>query len=210
MRLIRIGGEAREFLAITLLGRERPGDNDYWDGNWVAAEVQVAAGGFHGVVHGSLRAEELADFHRQVCGLQVNLTGEAALETMEQWLSLRVVGQRGPVSLRGELRDRLGTDNRLSFVLELDQSYLGPFARELEQAASEFAVVGQAEPGAAADRPREWRFSGLIRQSRVSRLLSFIVRPLGFLAVAGCWGPAGIGGSAALVRLRSPGEPIAE
>jgi hypothetical protein len=33
---------------------------------------------------------------------------------------------------------------------------------------------------------------------------------LGFLAVAGCWGHEGIGGSAALVRLRSPDEPIAE
>src|SRR5262249_9645728 len=33
---------------------------------------------------------------------------------------------------------------------------------------------------------------------------------LGFLAVAGCWGHAGVGGSAALVRLRSPGEPLAE
>ena len=33
---------------------------------------------------------------------------------------------------------------------------------------------------------------------------------LGFLAIARCWRHAGIGGSAALVRPRSPGEPIAE
>ena len=94
MCTIRIGGEEFEFLAISILGRSHPDAGDYWDGNWVRASVEVAAGGFRGEVAGDL-AEELASFHREVARLAGSLAGEARLATMEEWLSI-VVDRRRP------------------------------------------------------------------------------------------------------------------
>lgn len=129
---------------MTLLGRERPDSLDYWDGNWLVSQVQVAAGGFHGVARNSLRADELAEFHEQLGRLLDTLAGEAALETMERWLSLRVLAQRGQVVLHGELWDQSGIGNRLLFQLRLDQSYLRPFVQGLGQGVAKYPVVGRA------------------------------------------------------------------
>jgi hypothetical protein len=147
MCTIRIGGEQFEFLAITILGRSHPDARDYWDGNWVRASVEVAAGGFRGQVNSDLRAEELASFHRQVARLAGSLAGEARFETMEEWLSIAVTGDaRGQVELSCEVRDQPGGRNRLAFRLALDQTYLQLMVAQLGQAVSRFPIV--CRPGA--------------------------------------------------------------
>src|SRR5690349_4321895 len=108
-----------DFLTIKLFGRSHPEATDYWDGNWVRAAVEVAAGGFRGSVGGDVRAEELASFHDQFIQLQKSLRGTAEFKTMEEWLSIRVPGDgKGHMELRCNIRDQSNSGNKLDCTLD--------------------------------------------------------------------------------------------
>lgn len=144
---IRIRGERAEFISVTLQGRSHPTSEDFWDGNWLRARVEVAAGGFRGDVSGELRTEELVEFHRQILRLVGTLVGEANFTTREGWLKIRATGNgRGQMDLRSEVRDRPGDGNSLVLRLELDQTYLTLTAGDLVRAVKLYPVIGRAEP----------------------------------------------------------------
>src|SRR4051794_37334604 len=112
---IAIRCEGGDFLTITLFGRSYPGDTDHWNANWIRATVEVAAGGFHGSASGDLRAEELVEFYSQFATLQEALQGTADFATIEEWLSIHVVGNgRGHLDFRCTVRDQPGIGNTLN------------------------------------------------------------------------------------------------
>ena len=88
MHQIRIGGEAAEFLALTIHRRRLPQSADYWDGNWLDCDVEVAVGAFHGAFGGMIRNEDLERFRSQLTRLHDELLGTATLEALEGWLCL--------------------------------------------------------------------------------------------------------------------------
>ena len=146
MCTIRVGGERSEFLAITLLGRSHPTASDYWDGNWVRAAVEVAAGAFRGKVDGDLRTDEFDAFRRELALLDESLAGVASFTTMEGWLSINATGDgRGHIELSCEVRDQPGIGNTLAFRLALDQTYLRQAVAQLGQAVAEFPVIGERD-----------------------------------------------------------------
>jgi hypothetical protein len=144
MCVIRIGGERAEYLAIKLFGRQHPTCQDYWDGNWLRAEVEVVAGGFRGLVTGDLRTDELAIFHEQLSRLQESLRGKAEFATMERWLFIRVVGDgRGHMRFECELRDEPGMGNTLMCEFGYDQTFVPPMLTQLRQALECYPVIGK-------------------------------------------------------------------
>jgi len=143
MSEITIGGPSRELLRITISSRSRPHDSDYWDGNWVNAEVEVNAGGFRGQARGNLRAEEFLGFRDEVAALAKSLEGAASFTTMEGWLRIGLKGDgKGHVAVEGELLDEPGIGNVLTFHLALDQSYLPGLLAELSEVVASFPVRG--------------------------------------------------------------------
>lgn len=139
-----LGAEASEHLTIHALRRSYPECDDYWDGNWIVCAVDVRVGGFRGHVDASIRAEELAALRDGLRRLHEHLTGEAKFETMEQWLSICVVGDgRGHFEARCELRDDPGVGNRLMFTLAFDQTFLPAMLRELDAIVHAFPAVGR-------------------------------------------------------------------
>jgi hypothetical protein len=80
--------------------------------------------------------------------LYESLAGEAALESMEQWLTLRVVVDRlGHVAVLGEVRDHPGSGNTLTFFVDgLDQTHLPPILAALRDVEVAFPVVGAPKP----------------------------------------------------------------
>jgi hypothetical protein len=140
--MIRIGNDSQH-LTITLLGRSHPGSEDFWDGNWVRAEIAVVAGGFRGTVGGDLRGEELDRFRDGLMRLNQSLHGEAELATMEGLLRVRVVGDgRGRIAVDFEVWDEAARAT-LSGEIADDQTALGPLLRQLNQALLEYPVIGQ-------------------------------------------------------------------
>jgi hypothetical protein len=116
-----------------------PGADDFWDGNWLIAALDVVAGGFHGKCGASLRAEELLGFREVLERVDASLEGEAALESMESWLTLRVAVDRS-----GHLAviDQLGSANELTFGVEdLDQSGPPPMIEALREIETFFPVI---------------------------------------------------------------------
>jgi hypothetical protein len=140
----RLGGEAAEYVELTILGRSNPGATDFWDGNWLVTEVQLQSGGFTGAFKANLRTHEIADFAAELRGLHTALRGSAELRTMEQQLKLSFTGDgRGHLNVQCEAHDQAGCGNQLRFELSTDQTELPPLLRQLDDVLSRYPVIGK-------------------------------------------------------------------
>jgi hypothetical protein len=141
---ITIQAERGEFLKITLFGRSHPESDDYWDGNWVRASIQVQAGGFSGDAVGDIRTDELAAFQKPWAQLQTSLEGVAEFSTLEEWLAIRATGDgKGHIEVQGVVWDRPGVGNNLQFTLSTDQTFTRPTIDQLAEAIRAFPVIGR-------------------------------------------------------------------
>jgi hypothetical protein len=141
-----IGDEDGQHVAVRALSRNHPGLFDYWDANWVTCEVEIAAGGFRGAFPANLRSEEFRAFLEEAESLSRTLDGAASFSTMEGQLAFALAGDgKGHVRVQGEAVDAPGSDNRLQFSFDIDQTYLPQICRSLEVILAAFPVVGTAE-----------------------------------------------------------------
>jgi hypothetical protein len=141
-----IGRPASDHLRIRPIHRERPDSTDYWDGNWLSVEISIQSGAFRGKYQANLRSDEFATLLGGLVELSDNLAGEAALQSMEDWIRVQLVGDgRGLFQVTGYARDMAGTGNRLTFEFEIDQTELAPIVRDLEAILSEFPVRGEPD-----------------------------------------------------------------
>lgn len=139
-----IGRPGGDHVRIRLTRRELPEATDYWDGNWIYADVALRAGAFRGEYEARLRSDELARFYASLGPLYDRLTGEAVLDSMEKWVRVRLAGDgKGHIAASCEAQDAPGTGNLLTFELELDQTDLPRILRELEAILAAFPVIGE-------------------------------------------------------------------
>ena len=137
----RLGGVTAEFVEIAV--QSRADSADFWDGNWLACHIAVAAGGCRAKCSASLRAEEISDFHDALTALVAGTVSDAAFTTLEAQLELRLHRHAtGRVRVTGSVQDRPGDGNTLQFALELDQSYLPDSLAQLGQLVTRFPVRG--------------------------------------------------------------------
>jgi hypothetical protein len=141
---VLIGHTASDHVSIRVLGRLHADASDYWDGNWLVTPIEIVAGAFEGQIGASLRVEELRGFREAIQRLNISLRGEALLESMETWLTLRItIDGSGRIVASGRVIDRPGAGNELSFRIDgLDQSYLPHMINALEEIETFFPVIG--------------------------------------------------------------------
>jgi hypothetical protein len=143
---ILIGDSGGQHVLIRPLARSHPGLFDYWDGNWIVCDVEIAAGGFRGNFRADLRSEEFHAFLEEVAGLSRMLEGTATFSTLEGQIAFSLTGDgKGHVRVQGEAVDEPGTGNRLHFGFEIDQTYLPEISRALEYLLAAFPVTGTAD-----------------------------------------------------------------
>jgi len=143
MAALLIGYAGNDHVSIEPTQHEWPDSLDYWDGNWIFAEVRVRAGGFRGAYRAQLRTDEFARFRAGLSSLYERLTGEATFDSTEEWLRLQLVGDgNGHVSVSGEAVDTPGTGNRLTFEFDVDQTDLPRILAGLDSILTEYPVVG--------------------------------------------------------------------
>ncbi len=136
-------GSHTQGITLGVMRRSHADCTDYWDGNWLATEISVVIGGFRGRADADLRSEEFVAFRDQLQTLYQSLTGQAEFHTMEGWLELRFIADRlGHVKIAGDLLDQPGIGNRLSFALDLDQTYLPSILSALDEVIRAFPVIG--------------------------------------------------------------------
>lgn len=92
MEAFAFGGQERERLEVAIAGYERTPTGDYYDDNWLTADISVHCGAFQGRFAAALLTHELQTFHDQLAALYQSLSGNAAFNTLEGQLALSVTG----------------------------------------------------------------------------------------------------------------------
>ena len=139
--MFSFGHSKLERIEVEVLGYERAPVGEYWDDNWLRAEIQVVAGEFRGKATAAFITSDLPKFLSELRPLFETLKGKAEFSTIEEQLKLQLVGDgNGHIELTGEIADQPGIGNRPLFTFEFDQSQLGASIRELEKATSQFPV----------------------------------------------------------------------
>jgi hypothetical protein len=154
-----IGNPGGERVQIDVLARSQPNEADYWDGNWVKAEVTVVAGPWHGTFHADLRSEEFDQLREQMQRLYDDKSApSAAFEAMEPWLRFHVgwSDRLGHIEVKGEARREpfFEGHNVLQFILEIDQSFLPSAIRGLDEVLAQYPVIGSPTDSGRKGRTR--------------------------------------------------------
>ena len=141
--IFSFGQSERERIEVDVLRYERAPIGEYYDDNWLTAEIRVQAGGFDGNAAAVIVTDELVRFVAELRPLFETLSGSAEFTTIEDQLALKLVGDgKGHIKLRGVVLDHKGYGNCLHFTLEFDQSQLRASISELEQVVKNFPVRG--------------------------------------------------------------------
>ena len=116
--IFSFGQSENDRVEIDVLGYERTPVGEHFDDNWLVVKIRVHVGGFRGTSNASILTDELTRFLSELRPLYDKLKGSAEFSTMEEQLSLRLVGDgKGHVELRGEISDQAGIGNRLHFSI---------------------------------------------------------------------------------------------
>ena len=138
-----LGSSESEKVAVSVRNYERSVTGDYHDDNWLSVRVEVGAGAFSGEFDAAFLTEDFVGFREQLVALYDSLKGEAIFATLEEQLSIRVVGDGcGGLTVTGEALDQPGIGNKLAFEFALDQTSLVPILRELDEIIALFPIRG--------------------------------------------------------------------
>jgi hypothetical protein len=125
MPSIRIGTDS-EHIKISLPA-------SYSAEGWAQAEVEICVHGFHGRIWPLVEAIDFQLFATQLRAVYESLEGEATFNPREEQFTLKVTAKSGGhIEVTGTAWSKATYENKLSFILEVDQSFLAEPLRELE------------------------------------------------------------------------------
>ena len=132
MNVIHFGTDS-EYVKITL-------PPSYSTESWAQADVEISVRGFQGKINPWIDAADFEIFAKKLRALYESLQGEAEFSPLEKQFTLKFVGAvGGHIHVTGEAWSQATYENKLTFMLELDQSYLQTPLRELENLITETA-----------------------------------------------------------------------
>jgi hypothetical protein len=141
MKSVTFGPQERERLTISVLSYACPATGQFYDDNWLVAEIRVRAGAFRGKFQANFLTSELVDLHAELARLYTQLHGGAAFEPMEGQLNLKFsCDNLGHIHVAGLAMDEAGIGHRLTFSLSFDQTYLAATLQELSEVVRAFPV----------------------------------------------------------------------
>lgn len=125
MAIIHFGSES-EYVKIDL-------PPSYWTDDWAQADVEIAVRGFRGRIRPWVEAADFDIFTAQLRAMYDSLIGEAEFLPREKQFTLKFAcGATGHIRVTGEAWSLATYENKLEYVLELDQSFLLAPLQELE------------------------------------------------------------------------------
>jgi hypothetical protein len=134
-------GTTSEHAAIRIRRFAFPEGGNEWDANALDCVVDVRGGAFHGAFDATLWTRDFVHFREGIERLDRDLRGEAALETIEGQIGIRLLCDRsGHVRIAVEAMDIFGTGNRLTLSFEFDQTMFGPVLAQLESILRRFPM----------------------------------------------------------------------
>ena len=123
---IRLAG-----VQIWVHNRQFPESDDYWDGNWINVTAHCGAKGADVWISGSIiHLPEIKRWVNACENMHATLSGEANLECMEPWLSIKLVMRElGQISMEVSITPDLAAQEH-RFEFDIDQSYLPELVKE--------------------------------------------------------------------------------
>lgn len=130
-------------IVVDIKRRNYPDSDDYWDGNWLNANITVTVPGYHASFNSDLRAEEIRSFLNDLTHMNQSLNGHAKFHSMEEMIQFDgQINKVGQIEWKGRTTYPAGTGTTLSFNLFSDQSFLTDLICELEAVVNEFPMEG--------------------------------------------------------------------
>lgn len=125
MLVVHIGSES-EYIKISV-------PPSFSTEGWAQADVEIAVNGFSGRVQPWVEAADFEIFAAQLRSLYDSLQGEAEFSPMERQFTLKLTSKTGGhIQATGEAWSKATHENKLEYVIELDQSFLSGPLRDLE------------------------------------------------------------------------------
>lgn len=104
---------------------------------WCQAQVEIAVKGFQGKIEPWVERADFESFAAELRVLYGSLQGNASFSPQEMQLTFSLkAATGGHIQLSGEAWSRATYENKLAFVMELDQTYLVAPLHELESMLS--------------------------------------------------------------------------
>lgn len=130
-----------EFLEIIIIKRMHPEASDYWDANWLEAEIIIEVQGFQARYLTALRTDDFQAFYKQINDLHNNIIDKASFTTMEEGLSLMcTIKTTGTFICVGRARHESG--NTLDFTMSFDNHAAAKLTFQLEKILKDYPVEG--------------------------------------------------------------------
>lgn len=152
MAEVTLGQSGGDRIIIRVLRRKYPNATDYWDGNWVNAEVEVTVRPWHAKYLANLRTEEFADLRQQLERMYAMDRHEAKFSPMEPWLNFDLrLDSLGHIDMSGNIGPegfgKVFGEARLVFKIRefMDQTFLAPIIQQLRGVERDFPVVGRPD-----------------------------------------------------------------
>jgi len=131
MLAFHIGENASEYVRVAIT-------RDNGDG-WLSAHVDLSVGAFRAQYAADFNSWAFADFCAQLEKLYRTVTGSAQFTSYEKQLELTLsCSGTGHVLVRGEAMDYAGTGNRLSFRIDVDQTYVPAVLKTLRAMVDQY------------------------------------------------------------------------
>ena len=129
------------FVKASIIGRSYPNSNDYWDGNWLKAEIEANTYDFKGKFRTNLRTDDFQQFYQNLLKIQKNETNQIEFTTMEEGLHL--IGKldiTGNINWNVAAKSEFG--NKLLFNIETDNAYIVSIIKDVVKILNEYPVIG--------------------------------------------------------------------
>ena len=147
MCTVIIGNKTGDHLLIKVFGYTNTKKRiDYWDDNWIGAEIHISSGAFTGhITHDVLlRTTEFKSFLTQVEPLYESPKGVAEYSSLEDWIKITIRGDGlGHFTAEGFVIDNHCEGNKLNFSIHFDQTSLPQTISSLKELLEKNPVVGK-------------------------------------------------------------------
>ena len=131
-------------LNIRIIKRSNTDSRDYWDANWLEAEIKVNVLGFRALYGANLRIDDLQRFYENLLLFLDYKKNEIEFTTMEEGIYLKFTAEvNGEIKCEGIAKNILG-DN-LIFKFDLDYTTMDIFNNQLKFILNSYPLIGSIE-----------------------------------------------------------------
>jgi len=134
---------AGDLIRLEPIDLNYPTATEDWDRSWVKTKISVKAGVFSGHFNANCMTMDFELFKQRLKILDNDFNAIATFEPLENCLSLKISGDGlGHFELHCEVSPNPPEGEKLSFVIDFDQTEIKNYIRQLDKITKAFPIKG--------------------------------------------------------------------